>query len=116
VLAQTSISAPKIVFILIEAVKLRLPWPSFRRKPESKKQHLQYLLADRTGFSVFTGMTNVGRETMRRGILGSGPINGMQLCLAGRVRILANKRKNMLVAFSSIVWREAGPPGQTLRA
>jgi hypothetical protein len=28
----------------------------------------------------------------------------------------ANKRKNRLFAFSSIVWQQAGPPDQTLRA
>ncbi len=40
----------------------------------------------------------------------------MQFCLIRRVRIPANKRKNRLFAFSSIVYREAILPGQTLRA
>jgi len=30
--------------------------------------------------------------------------------------MLGNKHKNRLIAFSSIVCLEAGPPGQTLRA
>ena len=47
--------------------------------------------------------------------LGSGPINDMQLCLIRRVRILGNKRKTKLFAFSSIVCQEADPPDQTLR-
>jgi hypothetical protein len=30
--------------------------------------------------------------------------------------MLVNKRKIRLFAFSSIVWQQAGPPGQTQRA
>ncbi len=38
------------------------------------------------------------------------------LCLTRRVRLLIKKRKNRLVAISSIFYQEAGPSCQTLRA